>query len=120
TVCALLALAGPVGWTIGGLALAGSGVYLHYRNRELAQRAIQERVRVEGELRSLWTVSREIEGLAASTRTHTDGTLAVLGWLRDNAPNDYERFNLGQKQRLAALVNHVRSLGELLRKEVAL
>ena len=117
---ALLALAGPVGWTIGGLALAGSGIYLHYRNRELAQRAVQERVRGEGEIRSLRTASREIEGLAASTRTHTDGTLAVLGWLRDNAPNDYERFDRGQKERLAALVNHVRSLGELLRQEVAL
>ncbi len=116
----LLALAGPVGWTIGGLALAGSGIYLHYRNRDLTQRAVEERVRVEGEIRSLRTASREIEGLAASTTTHTDGTLAVLGWLRDNAPNDYERFDRGQKERLGALVNHVRSLGELLRKEVAL
>ena len=117
---ALLALAGPVGWTIGGLALAGSGIYLHYRNRELAQRAVQERVRVEGEIRSLRTASREIEGLAASTKTHTEGTMAVLGWLRENAPNDYQQFDGGQKERMAALVNHVRSLGELLRREVAL
>ena len=117
---ALLALAGPVGWTIGGVALAGSGIYLHYRNGELARRAAQERVRAEGEIRSLRTASREIEGLAASTKTHTDGTLAALGWLRDNAPNDYRQFDRGQKERLAALVNHVRSLGELLRKEVAL
>ena len=116
----LLALAGPVGWTIGGLALAGSGIYLHYRNRELARRAAQERVRAEGEILSLRTVSREIEGLAASTKTHTEGTLASIGWLRDNAPNDYQQFDHGQKERLAALVNHVRSLGELLRREVAL
>ena len=117
---ALLALAGPVGWTIGGLALAGSGVYLHYRNRELARRAALERVRAEGEVLSLRTANREIEGLAASTKTHTDGTLAALGWLRDNAPNDYQQFDSGQKERLEALVNHVRSLGELLRREVAL
>ncbi len=117
---ALLALAGPVGWTIGGVALAGSGIYLHYRNGELARRAAQEGVRAEGEIRSLRTASREIEGLAASTKTHTEGTLAALGWLRDNAPNDYRQFDRGQKERLAALVNHVRSLGELLRKEVEL
>ena len=116
----LLALAGPVGWTIGGVALAGSGIYLHYRNRDLARRAAQERVRAEGEILSLRTVSREIEGLAASTKTHTEGTLASIGWLRDNAPNDYQQFDHGQKERLAALVNHVRSVGELLRREVAL
>ena len=109
-----------MGWTIGGLALAGSGVYLHYRNGALARRAAQERVSVEGEIRSLRTAGREIEGFRESTRTHAEGTLTVLGWLRGNAPNDYQRFDSGQKERLAALVNHVRSLSELLRKEVAL
>jgi len=117
---ALLALAGPVGWTVGGLAVAGSGIYLHYRNGELARRATQERLEVEGEIRSLRTANREVTGFATSTRTHIDGTLAVLRWLGDNAPNDYQQFDTGQKERLAVLVNHIRSLGELLRKEVAL
>ena len=117
---ALLALAGPVGWTVGGLAVAGSGIYLHYRNGDLARKATQERLGVEGEIRSLRTASREIRGLGTSTKRHIDGTLAVLGWLRDNAPHDYQQFDTGQKERLAVLVNHIRSLGELLRKEVAL
>ena len=117
---ALLALAGPVGWTVGGLAVAGSGIYLHYRNGDLARKATQERLAVEGEIRSLRTASREIGGLGTRTSTHIDGTLAVLGWLGDNAPNDYQQFDTGQKERLAALVNHIRSLGELLRTEVAL
>ena len=117
---ALLALAGPVGWTVGGLALVGSSAYLHCRNRVLAQQAVQEHVRVEGEIRSLWTAHREIEGLVASTRTYTEGALASLGWLCDCAPHDYRQFEPGQKERLAALVNHIRSLGELIRKEVVL
>ena len=116
----LLALAGPVGWTVGGLALVGSGAYLHYRNGVLAQKAVQERVRIEGEIRSLRTACREIEGLGASTRTYTDGTLASLGWLCNCAPHDYGRFDPGQKERLAALINHIRALSELIRKEVAL
>ena len=117
---ALLALAGPVGWTVGGLAVAGSGIYLHYRNGDLARKATQERLGVEGEIRFLRMASREIGELGTSTKTHIEGTLAVLGWLGDNAPNDYRQFDSGEKERLAALVNHVRSLGELLRKEVAL
>ena len=117
---ALLALAGPVGWTVGGLALVGSGAYLHYRNGVLAQQAVQERVRVEGEIRSLRTAHREIEGLVASTRTCTEGTLSSLRWLCDCAPHDYRQFEPGQKERLAALINHIRSLSELIRKEVVL
>ena len=117
---ALLALTGPVGWTVGGLALVGSGTYLHYRNGVLVQKAVQERVRVEGEIRSLRTAQREIEGLESSTRTYTAGTLASLGWLCDYAPRDYQQFDPGQKERLAALVNHIHSLSELIRKEVAL
>ena len=117
---ALLALAGPAGWTVGGLALVGSGTYLHYRNGVLAQKAVQERVRVEREIRSLRTARRKIEGFEASTRTYTEGTLASLGWLCDYAPHDYRQFDPGQKERLAALINHIRALSELIRKEVAL
>ncbi|MYN66916.1 MAG: hypothetical protein F4X11_18095 [Acidobacteria bacterium] len=117
---ALLALAGPVGWTVGGLALVGSGTYLHYRNGVLARRAVQERVRVEGEVRSLRTAHKEIERLEASTQTYTEGTLASLRWLRSRAPHDYRRFDPGHKDRLGALINHIRSLSELIRKEVVL
>ena len=117
---ALLVLAGPVGWTIGGVALAGSGIYLHCRNGELARRAVRERVEVEAEMCSLRTADGQIEGLGSSTRTHIAGSLAELNWLRDHGPTDYQRFDREQKERLAALVNHVRALGELLRTEVAL
>lgn len=117
---ALLALAGPVGWTVGGLALVGSGTYLHYRNGVVAKKAVQERVRVEGEVRSLRTAHEEIKRLAESTRTYTEGTLASLDWLCNRAPHDYRRFEPGHKERLGALINHIRSLSELIRKEVVL
>ena len=117
---ALLALAGPVGWTVGGLVLASSGTYLHYRNGVLAQKATKERVRVEGEVRSLRTAHEEIERLGASTRAYSGGTLASLGWLCSLAPHDYRQFDPKHKERLGALINHIRSLSELIRKEVVL
>lgn len=116
---ALLALAGPVGWTVGGLAVLSSGIWLHYRYAELARKATGEHVRVEAEIRSLQTADEEIRRLAATTMNHIDGTWSVLDWLRVNAPDDYGKFDDVQKERLGALINHIRSLGELLRKEVA-
>lgn len=117
---ALLALAGPVGWTIGGLAIAGSATYLHVRNKQHAEEATRKRIRVEAEIRSLGTANREIEGLGQRTKEHSEGCLAGLDWLTNHAPKDYRQFNQEQKERLTALINHIRSLGELLKAEVAL
>ena len=116
----LLALAGPVGWTIGGIAIGGSAIYLNKRNKEVAEGATQERVRVEAKVHSLWTTNREINGLGQRTKEHSEGCLAGLLWLKNHAPKNYRQFNLGDKERLTALINHIRSLSQLLKAEVAL
>ena len=117
---ALLALAGPVGWTIGGAALVGSGFYLSRRNRRHAREATEQRIEVKVQILSLQTAKREISGLSQSTQTHLQGCLSELGWLEVFAPRDYRLFGQEQKERLAALINHVRSLSALLNKEVVL
>ena len=48
------------------------------------------------------------------------GCLDELAWLKGHSGGNYQRFSQGQKQRLAALINHIRALSELLNKEVAL
>lgn len=44
---AFVALAGPVGWTIGGAAAVGTGAIMRMRNKKLAEKATQERVKIE-------------------------------------------------------------------------
>ena len=116
----ILALAGPVGWTISGVAIVGSSIYLNKRNKEIAKEATKERVKVEGKLRSLIIANREINGLGKRTKEHSEGCLVGLNWLTCNAPKNYREFNTGQKERLAALINHIQSLSQLLKIEVAL
>lgn len=115
----LLRLVGPVGWTISGLMMVGSGLYRSQRNRKAIEKLKQERVKVNREIGNLRVASRKIGGLEMSTRTHIDGTLVLLGWL-DKRPNDYQQFTPREEYRLAALVNHIRSLAELFRKEIVL
>ena len=115
---ALLALAGPVGWTVAGVALAGSAAYLHSKNRKQAEEATEQRVEVEAEIRSLRAANAEIEGLTGSVIRHADGCLGDLDWLENEAPGDYGQFGNAGKERLAALVNHIRSLGKLLVSKV--
>lgn len=164
----LLALAGPVGWTIGGLAIGGSAIYLNKRNKDIAKEATQDRVKVEAEIRSLEIANREINGLRQRTNEHSEGCLAEIDRLTnyksenkrqfnrlqlliaklfritdynskdkrrfnrlqlmivklfkitDHDWMDYRYFNQEQKERLAALINHTRSLSQLLKAEVAL
>ena len=116
----LLALAGPIGWGVAGTAVLGSAIFLSYRNRQYAEEATENRVKVEGEIRSLAAAMREIEGLRQQIGEHADGCLADLQWLTKYAPTDYREFQNDQKERLAALINHIRSLGKLLSAQVAL
>ena len=116
----LLALAGPVGWGVGGAVLVGSGMYLNSRNKKHTREATEERVKIEAEIRALQSAAQEIDGLHRRTVDHSAGCRTALAWLRSAAPNDYRAFNDEQKERFAALINHIRSLGELLRAEVTL
>ena len=116
---ALLALAGPVGWTVAGVSLVGAAAYLRSRNAKYAREATQRRIEVEAEIRSLRVAESEIAHIATSLRSHADGCLADLDWLRENAPEDYREFADPHKERLAALVNHIRSLGMLLKSQVS-
>ena len=117
---ALLALAGPVGWGVAGTAILGSAVFLRSQNWEYAKEATEIRVKVEGEIRSLKAAKREIEGLRQQTEEHADGSVADLEWLKKYAPKDYREFQNDQKERLAALINHIHSLGNFLSVQVDL
>ena len=138
----LLALAGPVGWGVGGVALVGSGFYFNNRNKKHAREATEARIEVEAQIRSLQIASREISSLQEITKKHAEGCGieldallrykygGFLEYVRSMAsrivhslykdPADYKNFNKEQKERLAALINHIRSLSELIRTEVAL
>ena len=117
---ALLALAGPVGWGVSGAVLVGSGLYLNNRNKKHARQATEECIRVERVVISLRAAGLEIERLKRQTEDHSASCKSALISLRSAAPDDYRTFNHEQKEQLAALVNHIRSLSELLRTEVTL
>ena len=114
---AFLALAGPVGWTIGGAALLGSGIYCYSQNRRLAEEAAEKHMEVERHIRSLEAANRKIAKIQRNTAKVVEGCEGDLRWLK-TAPNDYRRFSKEQKQRLGVLINLVRALGALLNKEV--
>ena len=116
---ALLALAGPIGWTLSGAAITGTLVLARRGNRKRAEEAERQRLEIEKSEHSLLAAQRQIAGLEQQTRTHAAGTLADLATLWRDAPSDYGAFDGAAKERLAAVINHARSLAELLHQRVA-
>lgn len=116
---ALLALAGPIGWTIGGVALAGGAFLAHQKNAEVAEKATYETTKIQAETSKLKTADLEIDKLTQLTQQHTIGVKEQLKLLLEKAPKDYKQFTKEQKQVLAALINNIQSLSQLLNKKIA-
>lgn len=116
---ALLALAGPLGIGIGITALLSGAALAHVSNGRIAERATKQTTEIEQDIRSLAEARAQIASLDELTRQHAAGIDDQLDWLRRSAPRNYVSFNREQREMLAALINHIRSLAELLTKHVS-
>ncbi|PST49903.1 hypothetical protein COO72_00380 [Bifidobacterium callitrichos] len=117
---ALLALAGPVGWTIAGVAGAaavGSGIFANHKNKETADKLVDERRNVEEMIRRFNAMNAEVEALIETTRTQVDGVeranAAVTG-------TDYSLFTRDEKLQAGLLVNATLTLAQLINRELSL
>ncbi|WP_430226928.1 hypothetical protein [Paraburkholderia tropica] len=115
---ALLALAGPVGWTLAGAAVVGGGLFVWHSNGKVAEEAHAKRIPIEKGIASLKMAASEIGALKHLTLTHSIGMKSLLGKLKQSAPTDYNQFSAQNKEALGALINHVRSLSALLNKTI--
>lgn len=116
---ALLALAGPVGWAIGGAALVGGAIIAGSSNGKVVRQAYVERLAVEQEHRTLTQVSEEVHSVVRLTRHHASGVDLQLERLRESAPEDYLAFGHDDRKHLSALINNVRSLSELIQRRIS-
>jgi hypothetical protein len=118
---ALLALAGPVGWAIGGTALVGSALFARSRNEKIAKEADEKRKEIEVLNRQFRAASLEIEKLAEETQKHIVGMQSQLSTLDSTLITlDYSQLDSGQKALMISLKNHVESLCLLMKKKVEL
>ncbi|WP_136796207.1 hypothetical protein [Desulfosediminicola ganghwensis] len=115
---ALLALAGPVGWAIGGTSLVGGAFFARSKNKAVAEEANKKRQEIEVYTKELETAHNEITRLYSLTTEHVGGMQKLLWLLKSGIPSDYLQFTATDKDRLGSLVNHVHSLSILLNKKV--
>jgi hypothetical protein len=115
---AFLALAGPVGWAIGGTVLVGSALFARSKNRKIAEEANAKRKTIEIHNAKLKAAEHEITRLIDTTKQHINGVNTLLYRLNQIAPQDYRHFSSEHKEWLGTLINHIQSLSALLNKKV--
>ena len=117
---ALLALAGPIGWTIGAAGLLGAGGYAFYKNNQIIEDANNKSVNVVEQINKLKEAHQGVGNFIKLTKKHSKGVKDQLKLLRSEAPDNYLKFSAENKNMLGALINNVNSLSKLLNKEIVI
>lgn len=113
---AFLALAGPVGWAIAGVGIAGGGILVSYKNKNAAEEANKKANEIWAKVNVLRPKVERLRMLNRETKNLKPAlNIAEFG----HFPNDYAKFSDGQKKKLAALINNARAMGKLINERVA-
>lgn len=117
---AFLGLAGPVGWSIAGVMLAGSvgsGLFASSKNKKTANKLVAERENLEKVIRKFNIMNAEVKALMETTNTQITGVSktekALIG-------RDYSQFSTDEKIQIGLLVNSTLTLAQLINKELKL
>lgn len=114
---AFLALAGPVGWGIAGVFIVGGGIFAIHKNKKAAEKAQTITIEIEKKISVLNPKITKLEHLTRETEKLKPAL--NISAMVNTYPKDYLAFSQEQKHILAALINNVRAMGELINKRIA-
>ena len=115
---ALLAMAGPIGWTIAGATLLSSILLFAKKKAKLNKQKNEE-------IESVKNNTEKVKELDASISNILDETVSIMNGLKKSYTEclngfgqDYKSFTDEQKLRLGALVNNTKALSAMFDKTV--
>jgi hypothetical protein len=115
---ALLALAGPVGWAIGGAALVGGGLLTSSKNKKIAAKAENEAIEIEKQISVFSAINTEIKEIITLTDHQKSGLQKQLDIVKGFRLTNYMDFSSTQKYELGSLANNTLSLSKLLNRKI--
>ena len=115
---ALLAMAGPVGWTVAGATLLTS-ILLFSKNRAKINKEKNEEIKaVKENTEKIREMDAQISQILKETKGVRNGLNEMFFQCAPAYGEDYTGFSDLQKKQLGALVNHTKTLSALLDKTV--
>ena len=113
---ALLAMAGPIGWTIAGATLLTSILIFAKKKTKLNKQKNEEIETVKRNTEKIREMDVEINGILTETVSVRSGLNDAYTGCLTMFGQDYSQFSDAQKQALGALVNHAKTLSALFKK----
>lgn len=107
---AMLALMGPVGWTISGVAFLSSGYFLNRNNKKIAAQAEESIKKILIENNRIKKIDKQVEELEKITYELVNVVNNELRSMLSKNLNDYNRFSRENKNQMIALLNTAQTL----------
>ena len=109
---AFLAMAGPVGWAIGGAALVGGGLLANSKNKKIAEKAEVQTREIKTETMKVSKIKTKILAEIKAVVPLCDGVNRTLNGLKCTGKRDYKFFTDDEKDALMELMNSSEALSK--------
>ena len=115
---ALLAMAGPIGWTIAGATLLTSILLFSSKKKKLNKQKNEEIEAVKQNIEKVKEADAQINQILTETTSVRNGLNSAYLRCLNVFGRDYTSFSDEQKKSLGALVNDTKALSALFRKTI--
>lgn len=115
---ALIALSGPIGWSIAGVSALGSGIYMNSKNKQAAEELEEKCYQVRKEKKKIEKLKLEISKLRDVIFQADKTVLAISRKAEYLKDGDYSKLNTDEKFMLMTLVNESKALTLLIVKKI--
>lgn len=113
-----LALAGPVGWAIGGAALLGGGILASSKNKKLAHEAEENTRKIKKETEKILEIGYKVKNIRKEILDFIECLEPTFNMCLNSGCLDYEIMENNQKKQLTFIVNTTRALSEKLTEKI--
>ena len=117
---ALLSMAGPAGWVIGGTAIVGAAIWASIKNKKIAEKAEEITREVKNETSKIQKIDIKVRKQINIINELNIGVSNNLYFLKMNKCSDYKKFSKEDKDKMQALINSAESLSKKIGEKIAL
>ena len=114
----ILALAGPVGWVIGGVSLAGSLIAINMSNKDIAMKTEKSIVTIKKEMERMKEIDVQVLSWNEETKQLSNAIMNRLNYIRRNRKLNYTMFSDNEMNELVSIFNSTEVLSKLLGKTI--
>lgn len=115
---ALLAMAGPIGWTIAGATLLSSILIFTAKKTKLNKQKSEEIEALKENIEAVREMNTQISVILDETARIREGLIVMINKAMSLYAIDYSTIDDGQKQMLGAIVNNTKALSAMFTKTV--